>query len=93
MDTRTKQIKKDMENRITYNLLRDKYSEEELLEASDDFIERYDEEGKRIDIRYNLQNGYCEMFGDAVEGVDEDGYSIREDNTEIRYYGPENEGD
>lgn len=93
MDTRTKQIKKDMENKITYNLLRDKYTEEELLEASDDFIESNHEEGKRIDIRYNLKNGYSEMHGDVIEGEGENNFSIGDDNTEIRYYGPENEGD
>jgi len=95
MDTRTKQIKKDMENRITYNLLRDKYTEEELIEASDDFIESNSGEEKRIDIRYNLQNGYCEMYGDAMVGVDEDeeGYTIREDNSEVRYYNDAHERD
>jgi len=70
-----------------------KYTEEELLEASDNFIESNPEEEKRIDIRYNLKNGYCEMYGDTIEGADEDDYSIRGDNAEVRYYNDAHERD
>ena len=87
MDGKTKHIKKDLESRIDYNKLIKKFSEEELLEAADDFVknELSTKGAKMYNIRFNLKNGYAELYGDAIKSADDEEYIITE-NTQIRYY-------
>jgi hypothetical protein len=87
MDSKTKHIKKDLESRIDYNKLIKKFSEEELLEAADDFVKNeFNIKGtKMYNIRFNLKNGYAELYGDAIKSSDGDEYIFTE-NTQVRYY-------
>jgi len=87
MDSKTKHIKKDLESRIDYNKLTKKFSDEELLEAADDFIknELQTKGAKMYNIRFNIKNGFAELYGDAVKGLDGDEYILTE-NTQVRYY-------
>ena len=87
MDSKTKHIKKDLESRMDYNKLLKKFSEEELLEAADEFIknELQTKGQKMYTVRFNLKNGYAELYGDAIKGSDGDEYILTE-NTQVRYY-------
>lgn len=87
MDGKTKHIKKDLESRIDYNKLIKKFSEEELIEAADDFVKNeLQTKGTKIyTIRFNLKNGYAELYGDAIKGSDGVEYILTE-NINVRYY-------
>lgn len=87
MDSKTRHIKKDLESRIDYIKLMKKFSEEELIEAADDFIkdELHTKGQKMYNVRFNLKNGYAELYGDAIKGADGDEYILTE-NTQVRYY-------
>ena len=87
MDSKTKHIKKDLESRIDYNKLIKKFSDDELIEAADDFIknEIQTKGAKMYNIRFNLKNGYGELYGDVVKGLDGEEYILTE-NTHVRYY-------
>lgn len=87
MDSKTRHIKKDLESRIDYNKLIKKFTEEELLEAADEFVKNDAHAGgeKMYNVRFHLKNGYGELYGDAIKGSDGEEY-ILTGNTKVRYY-------
>lgn len=87
MESKTKHIKKDLESRIDYNKLIKKFSDEELIEAADDFVKNELHTGgeKMYNVRFNLKNGYGELYGDVIKGSEGEEYILTE-NTKVRYY-------